>query len=140
MKLTVKKKKNSIWVSDYQTFGISDLRTIGPSDYRTFGLSDLRTIGPSDYRTVTTIAITDSLRFQSFMFHVFFIELLTHPTQRVIWAFAISWGPSIVCKLLIWHQIINSNLTWMILRSFLLKKNMSDDITLHPTRTHPKNQ
>jgi hypothetical protein len=41
MKLTVKKIiKFSIWVSDYQTFGLSGLRTIGPSDYRTLGLSD----------------------------------------------------------------------------------------------------
>ena len=47
MKLTVKQKLNVLF---YQTFGLSDLQTIGPSDYWTFGLLDLRTIGPLDYR------------------------------------------------------------------------------------------
>ena len=47
MKLTVK-TPHYIWLSDYQTFGLSDLRTIGPSVYRTFGQSGLRTIGHSD--------------------------------------------------------------------------------------------
>ena len=41
------KKNNS--VSDYQTFGLLNLRTIGPSDYRAFGLSDYRAV-TSDYR------------------------------------------------------------------------------------------
>jgi hypothetical protein len=42
-----------ILLSDYQTFGLSDLWTIGPSDYRTFGLLDLRTIVPSPYPAPT---------------------------------------------------------------------------------------
>ena len=45
----IKKIKFSIWVSDYQIFGLSDLRTIGSSNYLTFGLSDMRTIGPSPF-------------------------------------------------------------------------------------------
>ena len=40
---------------NYETFGQSDLRTIGPSDNRTFGLLGLRTIGPSDYWADTDI-------------------------------------------------------------------------------------
>jgi hypothetical protein len=38
------KQKNSICVSDYQTFGLSNLRTIKPSDYRAFELLDLHHI------------------------------------------------------------------------------------------------
>ena len=50
----------SIWVSDYQTFGLSDLRTIEPLDYRAFQLLDLGTIGPLDYRA---FGLSDRHRF-----------------------------------------------------------------------------
>ena len=33
-------KKNGIWISDNDTFGLSNLRTNGPSGYWAFGLSD----------------------------------------------------------------------------------------------------
>jgi hypothetical protein len=63
---------------------------------------------------------------------------LAHLTQRVMWAIAITWRPSSVCKLLKKSSPLKPlgqfkpNLAWIILRGFPLKV-MSDDPADQPS-------
>jgi hypothetical protein len=70
-------------------------------------------------------------------FHIFHI-FLAHLTQRVMWAIAITWRPSSVCKLFKKSSSLKpqgqfkTNLAWIILRGFPLK-DISDDTADQPS-------